>query len=106
MTIHIYVRSSTNSKCINNWRSIEPYEVCTGSYLNIDTNENRRFLGTLNVLFFDEYFSGPLYVRSDGYGIGWSYIDFEIFIRPVVHLKADIKLMGDGTSDSPYKIIS
>lgn len=100
-----YVKSSTNGKCINDWRSINPLEVCTGSYLNIDTNENRRFLGTLNVLFFDEVYNGQLYIRSDGFGIGWSD-SLEIFIRPVVHLKADVKLTGEGTSDSPYKIIS
>ena len=102
-----YVKSSTNEKCNTSWMAINSENVCTGSYLNIDSTENRRFLWTLNVKFLDEAYYSSFYIRSDGYGIGWNWgNNLEYSVRPVVYLKPDVKLTGDGTSNSPYKIIS
>jgi len=38
--------------------------------------------------------------------LGGEYIDNELGVRPVINLKADVKFTGDGTIDSPYKIVT
>ena len=101
-----YVKSSTNSECVSRWLSIDGSNaVCTGSYLNTDSTENRRFIWTLNIRFMDGGYSGSLFFRSNGYGIFNSSTSTKYDVHPVVHLQPEIKLTGKGPTDSPYEII-
>jgi len=45
-------------------------------------------------------------ISETGVGFAYNNLNREYNIRPVINLKADVKFTGDGTIDSPYKIVT
>ena len=48
--------------------------------------------------------TGMFYVYSSGYLRVRDSADEKFCVRPVINLRADVELTGDGTVNSPYQI--
>ena len=58
---------------------------------------------TMSPSRFDGSLAGVFLVRSDG-GFGYYNVNSTRGVRPVINLKADITITGEGTSSNPYKV--
>ncbi len=112
-----FLKASTNSNCITISLSRSASAPCTlenGNYLDENKYETWTInsYGGTNITYptsgirtVSAYFTHETDGLIQG-GVSGSYaISSSYLVRPVVFLKSNIKLMGDGTESNPYKII-
>jgi hypothetical protein len=113
-TISDFLKASTNENCnsINNSRSITetPCALENGNYLDAIKKETWTMIpynatssinaaATAYVRTVGAYLGNGIKGGVSGYPVITAYQ-----VRPVVHLKPEIKLIGSGTKDDPYVI--
>lgn len=101
-----YLRLSLNEECNNIYNSYT-YETCTDNYIYQSMVENDETSAwTINggrnrwhvfTIFNSDEYKGGLPAEP-------TYKSIEV--RPVVYLKKEIKLKGEGTKDNPYVFVS
>ena len=81
--------------------------VLAGGFAGSSNNSYYLYTGeyywTMSPSRFDGSLAGVFLVRSDG-GFGYYNVNSTRGVRPVINLKADITITGEGTSSNPYKV--
>jgi hypothetical protein len=95
-----YVRASNNASCTDVYAAnSSPYPCKDNNYL---------FISGTYWWTISPYSGTSLsvrYVSSNG-NLSYSYAYNSAGVRPVLHLKSDINLVGKGTESDPYTIVS
>ncbi len=101
-----YVRTSNNSQCT----SVNAYGSTSSCYSNGSThNWLTKIMNSSTYSWLLSPASGSSYhvfrVNSDGYLSSYDARDTAPGVAPVVYLKSDIQLSGEGTEANPYIIV-
>jgi len=97
-------REACLAKALNTWNETSGNDCKKNNWLfnNADVDSINQW--TISS-YFDEYYNNPMMIISSGmYSYEYSFSSYQV--SPVVYLKADINLTGEGTSASPYEIVS
>ena len=104
------LRASTNPLCTSATTSISDTDACNSNYLLDRGTASELEYWTINAYSFESVAS-PNYawygdVNRSSASFGGHYaIRSDIATRPVVFLKAETTLTGEGTQSNPYKIV-
>ena len=103
MNITEIIRTTTNDKCTNLKSGYDSDSIGNCNINNwLWTKVTNEWTLSPSV---NEHRDHVWYVRSEGY-ISYLSARYSILVRPVVHLKSEIKLSGKGTENKPYIIVS
>ena len=103
------LRASTNPLCTSATTSISDYDACNSNYLLDKGSASSLYYWTINA-YSNEY-GGHSYRGWNG-RVDGSYVHVHHYLsyssyapRPVVFLKSDTTLSGEGTINSPFTIV-
>ena len=109
ISVSDYLKANSNtSECINLSNNNQKYDLCNKTNYLFDSKDYWAINGIkddpeMGFIVYGEYSDGVFY-ESGGRIDACSVLNYPLRTRPVLYLKSDITLSGDGTKNNPYII--